>query len=177
MRNLFIFLFAIAILLVIIFLFYLGFGFIKDQYQIIDEGSIALFWLFAILLVACTLIISAAIRTVATTGDSPVHPDKAEVYNALIEYLDSTTKEGKSKNDFPLKWRHAMVLWAGSDVLKRFIAWHRQAGKPSDSEAFNRQTERLIFEIRRELGHKQEHFGKGAILNLLQDNTNRTAIK
>lgn len=174
MRNFFIFLLSLAILFLIIILFYLGFDFIKNQYQVIDEGLVAIFWLFAILLVVCTLIISGAIRSVATRGDSPVHPEKAEVYNALIDHLSNAATEGKTGDEFLLKWRNSMVLWAGSDVLKKYIAWHRAAGNPSDHEAFKRQTERLIFEIRKELGHKQEHFAKGTILGLLQNDTNQS---
>jgi hypothetical protein len=163
MRNFIIFLFALAAFALFGFLLYLGFVFLQSQYRQLDEGWIPFFWLFSLLMVVCTLILAGAIRFVATRGDKPVLPEKAAVYQKLLEHLD----ENGRPDQLPADFRKSFALWANSDVLARFINWYDMHQTNPTNDVSRRSAQRLIMEIRRDLGHKSTNLKQEDILRIM----------
>lgn len=164
MRNFFVFVFALTLLAATGFTIYKGIVFYQVQYKSMNDDFVALFWLFALLMIVCTLVIAGAIRAIAMAGDKNVHPEKAVVYGKLMDYIAYQNPENKLSGE----WQRVFVLWASTDVLAKFIKWQKTHQFQQSSAQIEKSTQQLLVEMRRDLGHKNITFSKENVMQLVK---------
>jgi hypothetical protein len=99
---------------------------------------------------------------------------KVPVYEDLMQFMfrilmSSKTGEAVSEKemmDFMVTFNQRMMVWGSDEVLASWVAWRKGAVSGSEPFALMFRYEKLIFAIRRDLGHDNKKLGTGDILSL-----------
>ena len=88
-------------------------------------------------------------------GDKTIHPEKAVIYKRFIDlWYEPSIQNEESLSELS----KSMALWAGDDVLKQYILLDQEEqNSGSARNNLNAQIEKVILEMRRDLG--QKNFG------------------
>jgi hypothetical protein len=98
------------------------------------------------------------------------HRDKiAPQYQKLFEHVSQMTpkKRGGNPVDFYRKLSRDLLFYGSDDVVQTWLAWTRSVDPESDvTMADMLAWERVLFAIRKDLGHKNEGLQAGDLLRL-----------
>jgi hypothetical protein len=167
----------IALLLVIGFiglfgwLIFIGAKNIIIQFGQFDTKLGSLIILVSAVILISALIIGWAIRSIAYSGDRAIQPEKAIIYSKFLEmWIQNKNKEITSdefQNNY-LEIKKHMILWSSDSVLQQFIQFDNQLNKSIEPAKINVFAEKVILEIRKDLGVKNRGINLGNIANLLK---------
>ena len=107
---------------------------------------------------------------------------KVEIYDEflceLFKLFNETREDKDAENTshadslvaFLREWQRKMILWGGQDVLRKYILWmsHLKKGVPDVQSMF--LMENFFFEIRKDLGHKNNKLHEGTFISLMLKN-------
>jgi hypothetical protein len=103
---------------------------------------------------------------------------KTEIYDEFLceffKIFHSDDEDDDDENpelvDFLREWQRKMILWGGQEVLSKYIAWmgHLKKGNPDAKTMF--MMEEFFFEIRKDLGHKNNKLVQGTFIHLILQN-------
>lgn len=100
---------------------------------------------------------------------------KTEIYDEfLYEFFKIFHTDDDAENpelvDFLREWQRKMILWGGQEVLSKYITWmgHLRKGIPDAKSMF--MMEDFFFEIRKDLGHKNNKLEQGTFIHLILQN-------
>jgi len=161
---------AIGILVLLGYLIWLGYRFLETNYALLQPETKA----FIIVLLAAVLLALFVAGYVFRSGqrmnDKAVHPEKAIVYKSFIDIWQAGIKTGvpiREEDDL----QSAMTLWAGGKVLSEYLKLHRILDqKPAQLDQIIKQVEKVILEIRTDIGSGNRGVLSGDILKLLSKN-------
>jgi hypothetical protein len=156
--NIIVFLLGIAVVTAFIGSIIYGIKFLITQFGLLDSASSAQVIIGSSLILICTLILAGAIRYSKSAGDRPVHPEKAAIYSDYINYFIALREGIKINGRISYRFRSDITLWANKNVLKSYLIFNILLDKLSpDDPKIMEQAEKILFEMRKELG--QDNFG------------------
>lgn len=159
---------ALAIFIAIGYSLVFGIKFFIGQFGILGTEATAQLVIISVILIICALIIAAAIRGNQLKNDKIVLPDKAKLYSEFVNYYVETAKiisEGGAVN---YRFRSDMALWAGKDVLKAYMYFVNYLdGKSPESKRVFELGEKVILEMRKDIGHQNYRLKAGDLNNLV----------
>ena len=171
--NFLAFLISFAFIAGLIWITVLGIKFVISQYQMINIQTTPILIIISILSIICSLIIAGAIKSSPMGRNRNINPEKAAVYNHFIDLLSISTEfEITSQNiniDAEYKLlRKEMVLWASDNVLKKYLEFDKLLIELTiDKKIVLNKGEKVIFEIRKDLGNRNQNLKTGQISSLL----------
>ncbi len=174
LQNLLAMLATLAIIIFVGWLVYWLTRYVIDQFNVVDTSKAAVLTIIAVITITCTIIIAGAIRSIVKTGDKPIHPEKAIIYKQFIDFwydpgffTDANMRANLMKS---------MALWASDGVLKHFLTLQKLGHQPDKkNKSTSRQLEKVIREMRRDLGQKNFGIIAGSIdamLNIEESSDN-----
>ena len=153
LENIIAFTLVMAIITAVVYVTYKGIGYFTVQLDWLNKEQLSLLSLGIIIIILCTLILASAIRYSRPKGDRHIVPEKAIVYNNFINYYISIRSSIQYEGEVNYRFRSDMVLWAGSNVLKKYMVFNQYLNDlNSDNPKILEQAEKVIMEMRNELG-------------------------
>ena len=161
----FVILFFIILLLIILFSDLIP----VELFELLN-GNSNLFLLIIILLFLIT-IGAVSNQKSKVDNDKQIHAEKSVIYKTFIDLWTNIDHNQIEKEGGNLK--KAMILWANDHVLKNYLVLQSYyANHETDQGKINKQVEKVILEMRRDLGEKNTGIMRGDILILI----NRTKV-
>ncbi len=158
----------IASLLIITLLFAIVWGAILGakhliaQFQTLETEQAGVLIIVGSFLLIYTLILTIALRFNKNKSDKLVHPEKSYIYSDFLNYYIEIRSNIQNQGHIPYKFRSDMSLWAAHDVLKAYIKFNQLIVELSpDHPKILNQAEKVIFEMRKDLGLRNYGLGSG----------------
>lgn len=141
-----------------------GIKLILSQFEVIEPQAAAIVSIAFVALILVALIISSAIRKIVRKEDKHIHPEKAIIYRQFVEnwYMQNGNQKSE-KQAYDL--HKAMALWAGNNVLKEYMILIKK--EATSDKTVQIQAEKVLKEIRKDLGNQSYFFGMGKINKML----------
>lgn len=99
---------------------------------------------------------------------------KAEIYEDLLKFVFSHVFASKFPDQVPSEvdgmnffntFTQRAIVWGSDDVLKQYARWKFSMNNP-DQNSLVFEMEKLFFEIRKDMGHKNAGLRRGDILKI-----------
>jgi hypothetical protein len=146
----------------------LGIKFIIAQFNLLETELTGIMIIAASVLLVCTLILASAIRYSRPKGDIRVHQEKAYIYTDFISYYSTIRESIRNEGKIYYRFRNDMVLWAGKNVLKSYSLFNKYITELNpDNPKILEQAEKVIFEMRKEIGYDSYGLKNGYLDNLI----------
>ena len=107
--------------------------------------------------------------------------NKAEIYEALLKFVfghvfmaqhpDQAPSDAEGF-DFFNRFTQRVIVWGSDDVLRQFSKW-KFSMNDSDPNAVVFEMEKLLFAIRKDMGHKNAGLRRGDILRIFTPDIER----
>jgi hypothetical protein len=167
------FLLSFAFIAGLIWVTILGIKFVIAQYQMVDIQTTPILIIISILSIICSLIIAGAIKSSPMGNNRNINPEKAAVYNHFIDLLSISTEFEITPQNINMNaeyklLRKEMVLWASDKVLKKYLEYDKYLNELTiDKKTLLNKGEKVIFEIRKDLGNRNQNLKTGQISSVL----------
>jgi len=162
------FILVIGLLVAIGWAILLGVKYIAGQFNLLSTELTSSMIIVLALFLICTLILASAINESKFKGDKPVHPEKSFIYTDFINYFLELKHSLINKEEITYWFRSDITLWAGKDVLRSYLLLNQYLDKPNaDNSKILEQAEKVIFEMRKDLGQKNYGIKPGDLEKLM----------
>lgn len=145
---------------------YLGITFLVDQFELISPAVGATVSILSVAILLGALLIAASIRSLDRGDDKVVHPEKAVLYNRLMEIWSAEIDRESAREIMELK--HPMLLWAGDRVLSEFLDLNELLENHSDPSQTADQFLSLLQAMRKDLGAHNRGFDADRLASVMQ---------
>ena len=153
-----------------------GIGFLINQFGTLDSELTSVIIIISTLILLCSLILAAAIRFNKTKNDKQVHPEKAYIYSEFITYYVELRKSIQTEGKINYRFRSDISLWSGKEVLKSYIKFNRLLDELNpDNPIILEQAEKVLFEMRKELGNDNFGLRTGDLDNIIYEPSGKKA--
>lgn len=162
------FLITLALIVGIVWGVIIGGRYVLDQYDMLESQQSAIAIIFSVIMLLSAFIVAGAIRDKGRKNDKIVHPEKAIIYNNFIDYYIEIRNSVKTQGLVNLRFRSDISLWAGKDVLRSYMLFNQNLNELSaDSPQILRQAERVILEMRKDLGLSNQGLKPGNLDSII----------
>lgn len=145
-----------------------GVKFLIAQFDLLGTELAGIMIIISVLLLVCSFIIAGAFRNNKRKDDKQVHPEKAYIYSNFINYYITIRESIRKTGAINYRFRSDITLWAGKNVLKSYMQFNKNLDELNpDNPKIMEQAEKVIFEMRKELGHDNYGFNEGDIDKLI----------
>ena len=168
---------ALACLGAILTAVYWVFCQVWGQFKLLDPTvSVALLTGASTILVATITVVFGKYYERKKDIEAHYRSKKVEIYDEFLCELFKLFDESRVDRDagslvrFLREWQRKMILWGGQDVLRKYILWmsHMKKSVPDVQSMF--LMENFFFEIRKDLGHKNNKLHEGTFISLMMKN-------
>jgi len=125
--------------------------FIFGQFGVLDPTLTAVMAVVSITIIFSASILAGAIRSVANSGDKPVHTEKENSYKLFVEHYFA---QNSLATDEIATLDRSMALWASDGVLKQYMKLRNIKDQKNQTWQDYPQAQRVLLEIRKDLGHR-----------------------
>lgn len=146
----------------------LGIKFLLQQYNLLGSELASSMIIASALLLLCSFILAAAIRFNKTRNDKHIQPEKAYIYSDFINYYITIRESIRKEGIINYRFRSDITLWAGKNVLNAYLQFNKYIDELNpDNSKILEQAEKVIYEMRRDLGNDNYGFNKGDLDKLI----------
>jgi len=172
---------SLALLAALGFGIFVGFQAVTNFFADLNKPLAAILATASVVVLLSAVIVAGGIRrAMKRESDQQLRAERAAVYGRFIETLQQSISQrdldtGKTRA-FSQALKKDMILWASNSVLKQFAALQKIARELwLQDQEFLAQVEKVLLEMRQDLGQTNWGLKERDVLDLLQGNSDSGA--